>query len=250
MARWNKAAGTPFTTIIMAMNTPEFENRILTCLPLKDLELVYERLEPVDLPVRTQLDRANKAITHAYFLERGLASVIANGLHDRSIEVGMIGSEGVTGLPIALGASQWPQETFMQTAGQGYRIAASDMLELMEECATLRRCMLAYAHIFMIQSSQTCLANGRSKLEERLARWLLMAHDRLETDELNLTHDFLADMLGVRRPGVSLALHLLEQRGVIYRQRGKIRIIDRPGLTKSTRGAYGVPEGEFERLFD
>lgn len=219
-------------------------------MPSRDLEALQKRLEHVDLPARMQLERANRPISHAYFLESGLASVVANGVANRTIEVGMIGNEGVTGLAVALGAGQWPQETFMQTAGQGYRIAASDMLELMEECPTLRRCMLAYAHIFMIQSSQTCLANGRSKLEERLARWLLMAHDRLETDELTLTHDFLADMLGVRRPGVSLALHLLEQRGMIYRQRGKIRIIDRPGLTKSTRGAYGVPEAEFERLFD
>jgi CRP-like cAMP-binding protein len=240
----------PFIAVNMATNIPEFQNRILTCLPAKDLEVLYARLEHVGLPVRMQLDRANRPITHAYFLEDGLASVVANGMHDRTIEVGMIGSEGVTGLAIALGAGQWPQETFMQTGGHGYRIAAGDLIEMMEQSSSLRRCMLSYAHIFTVQAAQTCLANGRSKLEERLARWLLMAHDRLETDELNLTHDFLADMLGVRRPGVSLALNLLEQRGVIYRQRGKIRIVDRTGLTKSSRGAYGVPEAEFQRLFD
>lgn len=234
----------------MTINLPDFENRILTCLPSKDLEALYERLVRVDLPVRMQLDRANRPITHAYFLERGLASVVANGLHDRTIEVGMIGNEGVTGLAVALGAGQWPQETFMQTGGHGYRISAEDLMAMMDQSLALRRCMLSYAHIFTVQSAQTCLANGRSKLEERLARWLLMAHDRLETDELNLTHDFLADMLGVRRPGVSLALNLLEQRGVICRQRGKIRIIDRTGLTKSSRGAYGIPEAEFLRLFD
>ena len=101
----------------------------------------------------------------------------------------------------------------------------------------------------LIQTSQTALANGRSKIEERLARWLLMAHDRLQEDALPLTHDFLATMLGVRRPGVTLALNLLEKKGLITTTRAAIRIPDREGLKRVCNGAYGVAEAEYDRLF-
>jgi CRP-like cAMP-binding protein len=109
--------------------------------------------------------------------------------------------------------------------------------------------MLRYGHAFVVQTGHTAMANGRSKVEERLARWLVMAHDRLDGDELPLTHEFLAIMLGVRRPGVTVALNLLEKDGLIDANRGVISIIDRKGLEEKSNGAYGVPEAEFRRLF-
>ena len=119
----------------------------------------------------------------------------------------------------------------------------------MKRSRSLQHCLQLYAHTFVIQVTGTARANARSKLEERLARWLLMAHDRLERDELLITHDFLSIMLCTRRPGVTVGLNLLEKTGVIRTHRGVISILDRTGLKRAANGAYGVPEAEFERLF-
>jgi CRP-like cAMP-binding protein len=224
-------------------------NRILSRLPPEDFRLIEAALEPVDLPVRFQLERRNRVIEHVYFFESGLASVVANGSGDGSVEVGLIGREGMSGLAVVMAADRTPNETFMQVAGKGLRIAAPALNRAMEQSASLRRALLRYGHAFFVQTAYTAMANGRSKLEERLARWLLMAHDRIDGDELALTHEFLALMLGVRRPGVTVALNLLESSGLIQAGRGRIAIIDREGLEKSSNGAYGPPEAEFHRLF-
>jgi CRP-like cAMP-binding protein len=118
----------------------------------------------------------------------------------------------------------------------------------MQESRTLRKVLLRFVHSFMIQATHTAVANGSAKLEERLARWLLMAHDRLDGDRLRLVHEFLARMLGVRRPGVTVAIHALESSGVIESARGVITVVDREGLEEMANGSYGVPEREYERL--
>ena len=137
----------------------------------------------------------------------------------------------------------------MQHRGSGQRIAASTLREAIEQSASLRHMLLRYGHAFLVQTAHTAMANGRSKIEERLARWLLMAHDRIERDELTLTHEFLAVMLGVRRPGVTVALNLLEKSGLIRTERGIIFITDRQGLEEHSNGAYATQEAEFQRLF-
>jgi CRP-like cAMP-binding protein len=119
----------------------------------------------------------------------------------------------------------------------------------MAKSETLRRSLLLYGHAYIVQTSRTSLANARSKIEERLARWLLMAQDRMDDHTVPLTHEFLSMMLGVRRPGVTIALRFLEGRGLIRRVRGRISISDREGLKEISRGAYGAPEAEFLRTF-
>ena len=120
----------------------------------------------------------------------------------------------------------------------------------MEKSSTLQPLLLRYAHTFLIQATQTAKANARSSLDERLARWLLMAHDRLETDDLNITHEFLSVMLlGVRRSGVTVALNLLEGTALISINRGVVTIVDRKGLKAAANGAYGVTEAEYKRVF-
>ncbi len=161
----------------------------------------------------------------------------------------MIGREGMTGLAVVLGTDRTPNETFVQNAGEGTRIAAASLRRAIAQSRSLHHCFLLYAHTFGVQATHTARANGHSKLEERLARWLLMAHDRLEQDKLVITHEFLSLMLGARRPGVTVGLNLLENKGVIRIHRGVITIIDRTGLKRAANGAYGVPEAEFERLF-
>ncbi len=195
------------------------------------------------------MEQSNKAIENVYFIERGFASVVAKRSDHLHIEVGLIGREGLTGLAVIMETDRSPHETFMQTDGAGFQITSSKFHKAMERSASLHRLLLHYAHACLIQTAQTAVANGRSKVEERLARWLLMAHDRLDGDELPLTHEFLATMLGVRRPGVTVALNLLEQTGLIRTKRGVIVIIDREGLEEHSNGAYGASEAEFQRLF-
>jgi CRP-like cAMP-binding protein len=213
-------------------------NQILSGLSAADFALFAPHLEAVDLPVPRQLERGNKVIEHAYFPDSGIASMVANGQGTRSIEVGLIGREGMTGISIILGADRSPNETFMQLSGHGWRLAAADLRQATEKSTILFRALLLYAHAFLTQVTQTALSNGRSKLDERLARWLLMAHDRADSDEIKLTHAFIATMLGVRRPGVTIALSQLERIGLIRAYRGLITILDRKGLEAISDGAY------------
>jgi CRP-like cAMP-binding protein len=228
-----------------AMHSP---NRLLSRLSPKELGVLLPHLEAVDLPVRKQLEARNKTIDTIYFIEHGIASVVADGT-GRSIEVGIIGREGMTGLAVIMGSDRSPHETFMQVGGDGQRISARNLRQLTEENPALHRSFLRYGHAFVIQTAQTALANGRSKVEERLARWLLMANDRLDGNRVPLTHEFLSTMLGVRRPGVTLALQHLENQGLIQAKRGTVVIVDRTRLRKVSNGAYGAAEAEFSRLF-
>lgn len=224
-------------------------NRILSHLSAEDFDLLGNCLVAVDLPVRTELEAPNKPIGHAYFLERGFASVVAPHGKTQGVEVGIIGSEGVTGLALVMATDRSPNTTFVQSPGDGHRITAVDFTTAILGSPTLLRSLLQYGHTFFIQTAYTAAANARSKLETRLARWLLMAHDRAEGNELTLTHEFLATMLGVRRPGVTVALNLLEMRGLVQVRRKAISIVDRDGLETMAESAYGAPEAEFQRLF-
>ncbi|MES1156571.1 MAG: Crp/Fnr family transcriptional regulator [Alphaproteobacteria bacterium] len=226
-----------------------FRNRILACLSAQDYALLEPHLEAVDLPLWRSLEQRNREIDHVYFIESGIASVVANAQTTRSIEVGLIGREGMSGICALLGAGSSPHDTYMQVGGAGLRLPTGEFLKAYEASVTLRRCALKYAHIYMVQSAQTAYANGRGRIEERLSRWLLMGHDRVEGGELPLTHEFLAMMLGVRRPGVTMALKPLEERGLIDAQRGVIVILDRKGLEENAGDFYGVPEAELKRLF-
>jgi CRP-like cAMP-binding protein len=213
-------------------------NRILAGLPRQDFALIEPHLEPVDLPIRKTLETRRKRIDHVYFPESGFASVVANGSDKPSIEVGIIGREGMTGLAVVLGGDRAQHSTYIQVAGNGQRVSAARLRELDEQSPALHRAMLRYAYAFLAQTTTTALANGRSKIEERLARWLLMAHDRLGGETLALTHEFLGLMLGTHRPGVTLALQGLERAGFITTRRGKITILDRKALEKSSNGTY------------
>jgi CRP-like cAMP-binding protein len=166
-------------------------NRILAGLPREDFALLEPHLEPVDLPVRRRLETSKRRIDQVYFIEAGFASVVANGSNKPSIEVGIIGREGMTGLAVLLGGERAPHDSYIQVAGKGQRISAANLRQADERCPTLHRAMLRYANQFLLQTTTTALANGRSRMEERLARWLLMAADRVGGKELPLTHEFL-----------------------------------------------------------
>jgi CRP-like cAMP-binding protein len=215
-------------------------NLILSRLSKADFGLLEPHLESVDLPLRKQLAVRNKRVEHVYFIESGIASVVANG--EQAIEVGIIGREGMSGPSVVMGnTDKVPHETYMQIAGHGQRMGAAQLRDAIGSSASLHQVLLSYVFSFMTQTTQTALANGRSKIEERLARWLLMAHDRIDGDQLPLTHEFLAVMLGVRRSGVTVALQELERKGLIAYRRSVITIADREGLEHRSNGTYSPP---------
>ena len=225
-----------------------YRNRLLKALPPTDLALLAPHLEPVALDRGRDLEKPNTLIAHAYFLEEGIASVVVVGPEGRSIEVGLIGLEGMSGVAILLGNHRSPNGTYMQVAGHGHRIRAAEMRKAMDASASLQRLFLRFAQAFMVQMAQTAACNGLARLDERLARWILMAQDRLGHANLPLTHEFLALMLGVRRPRVTDALHVLEGEGLIRASRGQIVVLDRKGVEKRAKHCYGIPEAEYRRL--
>nr|WP_286198683.1 Crp/Fnr family transcriptional regulator [Mesorhizobium sp. BR1-1-16] len=214
----------------------------------RDLAVLKPGLERVSLDMRMNLQLPGRVIERVYFPESAIASVVAVGGDDSRIEIGLVGYEGVSSLAVVLGDRRSPHEIFIQLPGSGFELPANTLTSAMEESPSLRTLMLSYAHAFTIQVSWTALANARLKLEGRLARWLLMSQDRAEGDELPLTHEFISVMLGVRRPGVTVALQILEGRGLIRAVRSRIHILDREGLEESAKGFYGIPEAEYRRL--
>jgi CRP-like cAMP-binding protein len=223
------------------------QNRLLAALPVSDIEMLKPSLRRVDLDARQVLEVPGQPIVDACFVERGLVSVVGTTRLDQRIEVGMVGHEGMTGLGIVLGDDRAANETVVQSAGSALCIGAEALRAAMMRSASLTALLLRYVHVFLLQGSQTALANGRGRLDERLARWLLMWQDRLGTDDLVITHEFMALLLGVRRQGVTETLHTLEGTGLIRSSRNLIKISDRDGLQRAANGFYGIPEAEYER---
>jgi CRP-like cAMP-binding protein len=223
-------------------------NRLLAALSPGDLALLEPHLTSVALETRDSFEEPNKPIKHIYFMETGFASVVGRGDDGKEIEVGLIGCEGMTGLAVVMGNHQAPHHVYVQARGQAQRIGAAQFRKALGASETLRALLLRFVQTFMVQTAHTAIANGRASIEERLARWVLMARDRIEGDELPLTHEFLSLMLGVRRAGVTVAVKALEKRGLLYAGHGRLRVLNRKGLEEVAGGYYGVPEAELRRL--
>jgi CRP-like cAMP-binding protein len=224
-----------------------WRNRLLAGLSRGDHDLLVPALETIELDARQVLEAPSDPISHVYFVESGLVSVVGTTVPDHRIEVGMVGYEGMTGLCVVLGDDRSANETVVQSSGSAMRLPTRALREMMGASRSLTATLLRYVNVFMVQGSQTALANGRGRLDERLARWLLMWHDRVLADELIITHEFLALLLGVRRQGVTVTLHELEGKGLIRSTRSHVRILDREGLQEAANGFYGVPEAEYDR---
>lgn len=224
------------------------KNRLLRLLSRTDYDLIRPHLDWVTLAKGTTLIAPNTSIADVYFVESGLGSVIGITPGGEAAEVGLFGIEGTSGIPVILGTDQSPHKVFMQIGGDGYRVPADALRSAMAESLTLRALLAHYVQFFLIQVAQTAVSNAVHTVEERLARWLLMAHDRMPDDDVPLTHEYLALMLAVRRPSVTTALHMLESGGLIRSTRGNTQIRDRAGLEELAGAAYGVPEAEYRRL--
>lgn len=223
-------------------------NRLLASLPSRDRALLRDDVEQVKLETWQVLETPTQPISHVYFPVSGLVSVVGTSGDEQRIEVGMVGYEGMSGLALVLGHDRSSNETVVQADGEAIRLPRASLRRAMRASPTLSSTFLRYVHTFMMQASQTALANGRARLTQRLARWLLMWHDRLRTPHLTVTHRFLALLLGVRRQGVTLALHELEGQGLIRGTRNLVTILDRDGLQALAGDFYGVAEAEYEAM--
>jgi CRP-like cAMP-binding protein len=225
------------------------QNRLLRALAAADRDLLDGLLERIELDRGTVLEVIGAQTKYAFFLETGLAAVVAHSPH-RRIGVGVVGNDGMTGLDIVQNAGRAANETVVQAAGSALRIEGEKLRLAIESSGTLRHMLLRYAHVFMVQASQTALTNGHASMEERLARWILMSHDRFDGNDLHVTHEFISLMLGVRRAGITAAIHVLEGNHLIRSSRDILHIHDRKGLIALASGSYGVCEAEYERLID
>jgi CRP-like cAMP-binding protein len=224
-----------------------FSNRLLIAMSAADMALLEPHLNRVDFQRRRQLEFPDRKIQSVYFIEQGVVSVVAR-VEGEENEICVIGREGMTGTPLALDCDRTPCAAFVQIPGFGYEMPADVFRNVLSRSDSLRLLILRYTHILSLQMAFTLTAATRGNLEERLARWLLMAHDRVGSDNILLTDELLALMLGTRRPGVTEALHALAGHGLIQGDRGRIQILDRSGLERIVGKFYGTPEREYERL--
>lgn len=223
-------------------------NRLLRALP----EDVYERLLPdlemVPLTLGKVIYESHGALSHVYFPTTAIVSLLYTMEDGSSAEIGVVGSDGVVGIAVFMGGDTTPNRAVVQSAGDALRLRVSAFRDEFKRIGELHRLLLLYTQALLTQMSQTAVCNRLHTVEQQLCRWLLLSHDRLETNELIMTQELIANMLGVRREGVSVAAHHLQEAGLIRYKRGHITIVDRPGLEASVCECYEVVRTESDRL--
>src|SRR5579864_3898848 len=223
-------------------------NRLLGLLLPRDYARLRPHLERIPLAYRQSLYRANKPIGFVYFIETGVGSLVNTMANGDAAEVGTIGNEGVVGLPLVLDDDRAPTSVYVQVPGAGLRMKAALFSKELARSASMRTVMLRYSHAFFNQVAQSAACNQFHSIKQRCCRWMLMTHDRMQSDEFLLTQEFLAMMLGVQRTGVTAAAGALQRAGLIRYKRGNVTIVDRRCLIKRSCECYGVSKREFDRL--
>jgi CRP-like cAMP-binding protein len=227
---------------------PQTSNSVLNALTRSEYESLAAYLEPVNLSSKEVLYRPEQAITHVYFPNRGVVSVVALFEDGGSVEVGMVGNEGMFGVSVFLGSVSTPLEAVVQLPGDALRMRADVLRREFRKGGQLQDMLLRYTQAFITQIAQTAACNRAHQVEGRLAKWLLMCADRSHTRQLELTHEFIGTMLGTRRAGITEASMLLKGAGLIDYTRGKVTIIDREGLEAASCECYPTMKKEFARL--
>jgi CRP-like cAMP-binding protein len=229
-------------------HNPMHFNKLLASLSQQELEALEPSLEWTELPMQQVLYSSHQPIEFAYFPTSGICSVIAENETGTQSETGLIGRDGFVGIPIIHYVDSAPLKIIVQAGGRGLKISRDKLLEAISNNQRFHIILLQYAHVFAVQVSQTALSNGHFKINQRLARWLLMCHDRVDANEFPMTHKFLSVMLAVRRASITEALSYLESKNAIRALRGRIVVLNRTLLEEIAEGAYGVSEKEYERL--
>jgi len=215
-------------------------NVILLSLPDEEYNLLRPHLDSVDLPQYDILHEPGEKIDFAYFLNEGMTSLVALSADGRSVEVGIVGREGMVGMPLTVGLLRGTFRAIMQMSGHGVRVRSEVFQEILLCTSTLQSELSRFALMHGMQVAQLAACNRLHEIEQRLARWLLMCQDRVDSAVLPLTHEFLAQMLGTGRPSVSLAAGALEDAGLIENQRGTVKILNRKNLEEAACECYGV----------
>jgi CRP-like cAMP-binding protein len=225
-------------------------NRLLAVLPREELEAIRLHLEPVTLPFNKVLHDVLEPISHVYFLERGVASLVNEPENGDIVEFATVGPEGMVGFPVLLGTQVVPSRAIIQIPGDGLRMKTADFERTLPQAARLHKRLLRYTMALLNQVSQGTSCNRLHEVHERCARWLLQTHDRVEGDSFSLTQEFLSQMLGVHRPTVSVAAAMLQKAGLIQYARGQITIVDRAGLEAASCSCYQTIKDEYDRLLN
>jgi len=223
-------------------------NRLLAALPPADFERLAASLTPVTLSLKQFLVEADQPIEAAYFVETGMVSYLAYLADGEALEVGLIGCEGMVGLPLVLGVDRASVGAMVQVDGTALRISPTALRQAFNDSEAIRTRLLRSMQALHAQVSQTAVCNGSHSLQERLARWLLLAHDRAKDNQFPMTHEFMATMLGVRRSGVTVTAGALKQAGLITYTNGHMTILDRSGLEAAACECYGAVKRQYEQL--
>jgi len=224
------------------------QNRLLSSLS-RDLQIrLLPRMEKVALAVRQVLFEAEAPIAEVYFPLSGVISLVITLRRGETVEIATVGNEGMVGTPVALGAGKSPMRAVCQVAGQALRMRAESFQHSLSEHREFAEVVRSHTHGLLNQIAQTTACNHVHTVQQRLCRWLLMTHDRVGADEFHLTQEFLAQMLGVRRPSVTVAAGVLQKAGLVRYQRGRIRIVDRAGLEARSCECYETVRQDIDRL--
>lgn len=224
--------------------SPPITNELLAYLPKKDYQSLQRHLEEVPLVFEKTVYTPGQLISDVFFPNSGIISLLAGANERATLEVGLVGKEGMVGLSAFLGVSSSLNRAVVQGAGSALKMKATALRKECSNGGTLPRILQRYAHSLLTQITQVAVCNQFHSIDARLARWLLMTHDRIGNDEFQLTQEFLSNMLGVRREGVSKAASDLQKRKLIRYSRGRLKVLDRAGLQASSCGCYQIIKDE------
>ncbi|HYO99053.1 MAG TPA: Crp/Fnr family transcriptional regulator [Pyrinomonadaceae bacterium] len=224
-------------------------NRLLAHLPEDEFELLRPHMAQVQLELHTVIIEPHVPIRDNYFPLNALLSMVSVMEDGSAVECGSIGREGMSGIPVLLDAGETSMQTVVQIAGEAIRIKAEVLKEVYDRGGALKRILNRYMHTVVVVGSQSTACNRLHHIDRRLCRWLLMSSDGIGSDEVRITHEYLAVMLGVRRAGVSEAAAKLQEQNLISYSRGSIQILDRESLEELACECYRVVKAEYERLF-
>jgi CRP-like cAMP-binding protein len=232
----------------MALSPDPRKNRLLAMLPEAEWQRWRPMLELVEMPLGKVLYESGSQMSHVTFPTTAIVSLLYVMEDGASAEIAVVGREGVVGVSLFMGGQTTPSRAVVQSAGQGYRLKAAAMLEEFNRAGPVLHLLLRYTQALITQMAQTAVCNRHHSLDQQLCRWLLLSLDRLQGNDLVMTQELIANMLGVRREGVTESALKLQRAGLISYARGHIKVLDRPGLEQRTCECYAVVKKEYDRL--
>ena len=224
------------------------QNKLLAALPEAELARWLPHLEPVAMPLGKALYESGGRLTHVYFPTTSIVSLLSVMEDGDSAEIAVVGNEGIVGISLFMGGASTPSRAVVQSAGQGLRLSANMMMQEFNRAGPVLRLLLRYTQALITQMAQTAVCNRHHSLDQQLCRWLLLSLDRLQSEELVMTQELIANMLGVRREGVTEAAGRLQETGLIQYRRGRITVLDRDRIEQRSCECYAVVKKEYDRL--